>query len=84
MSKPHLPSALRLAAELEQGMARLDNQAAQRLRLQHSRIEADEALMRQALQALVKGRESLVIGPTADAHDSTITALRERLETSNV
>ena len=82
MSKPHLPSALRLAAELEQGMARLDNQAAQRLRLQHSRIEADEALMRQALETLRYYASVCGEDDQPTPAKTAITALRARLETS--
>ena len=49
------------------------------LRRQHSRIEADEALMRTALYELGK----CVDWPCANAEtDATITALRKRLESS--
>ena len=49
-------------------------------RRQHARIEADEALMRQALNLLssLPWNEGY-----ADDTDSAITALRKRLESSN-
>lgn len=80
------PEALRLADQLEAlakawkvgsepSLFRLDIAAL--LRCQHSRIEADEALMRTAVEAL----ESMAdhIGMTMN-QASAITALRARLE----
>ena len=51
-------------------------QGAKLIRRQHSRIEADEALMRQILRACGSGSVTAV--------GTAITALRKRLETSNV
>jgi hypothetical protein len=63
------------------GCGPIERSAANELRRQHSRIEADEALMRTALYELRK----CVDWPCANAAtDEAIHALRARLETSNV
>lgn len=91
------PEALRLARQFErsaESLLKLDQmigqetrkasqyaRAAAELRRQHSRIEADEALMRQAVEALdlhAKQYPHMQKGYTVDA----ITALRKRLESS--
>ena len=73
--------ALRLADELDTTgrPGGLCGASAIVLRRQHSRIEADEALMRQALNLLssLPWNEGY-----ADDTDSAITALRKRLESS--
>lgn len=76
--------ALRLAGLLdheasEHGKADYKHKAAAELRRQHSRIEADEALMRAAVEALDACRD------WPGAHQecyAAITALRKRLESS--
>jgi hypothetical protein len=90
------PEALSLADELDatsEHITRYTNSrgdslcsaAATELRRQHSRIEADEALMRQALEALTEtyNASAFPVGSLLLRGES-ITALRARLETSNV
>lgn len=82
-------TALSLANELEaldKGMLTSmwaregDKKVVAELRRQHFRIEADEALMRQALDAL-EAATSTHMKP--NQHRAAITALRKRLESSN-
>jgi len=94
------PEALRLAGQFErsaESLLKLDQmigqetrkasqyaRAAAELRHQHSRIEADEALMRTAAEALEHAQNwfSEDQSSYADCH-AAITALRKRLESSN-
>lgn len=88
--------ALRLADELQRNVIQTDHDdqvvlvprwtvegAIEEIRRQHARIDADEALMRQALEALAnRYDETLHTVPQIKITDA-ITALRSRLETTN-
>lgn len=77
------PEALRLAeatlTDRSTGWREWKAEVCAELRRQHSRIEADEALIRQALEAM----QVNATWPFPKKREEAITALRTRLENSN-